>query len=319
MKKYVQTFSPNFSFRKKSLIKRNTEELIKKKRKGIFSYFVIMLFVILAAAFAANYSFAAEETHDAEHTGGGEHPHYSLLHFIAKLLPDGWIPQPMQWKQPDLVLNAYFVVIFLVIFTFLGTRKLQLVPTNNLQSLFELIVESLNNFFAGVIGPHGAKYAPYVSSIFIFILCMNFLGLIPGFQAPTADLNTTIALGFTAVLGVQIIAIKENGFIGYIKHFMGTPIWLAPLQFPLHIIGEMSRALSLSIRLFGNIFGEETVMLQLVTMSAGLLLIAGKIPWLPGQLPMMFLGLLFGLIQALVFSMLTAIYIVTFLEHGEEH
>lgn len=278
-----------------------------------------MLFVILTTIFAANYSAATEETHDAEHNGGEEHPHYSLLHFIAELLPDGWIPQPMKWKQPDLVLNTYLVILCLVVFTFLGTRKLQLIPMSNLQSLFELVVESLNNFFAGVIGPRGVKYAPYASSIFIFILCMNFLGLIPGFQGPTADLNTTLALGFTAVLGVQIIAIKENGFIGYLKHFMGTPIWLAPLQFPLHIIGEISRALSLSIRLFGNIFGEETVMLQLVTMSAGLFLIAGKIPWMPGQLPILFLGLLFGLIQALVFSMLTAIYIVTFLEHSEEH
>ena len=128
--------------------------------------------------------------------------------------------------------------MFLVIFTFLGAKKLQLIPTSKLQILFEIVVESLDNFFSGVIGPRGAKYAPYVSSIFIFILCMNFLGLIPGFQAPTADLNTTAALGFTAVLGVQIIGIKENGFIGYIRHFMGTPIWLAPLQFPLHIIGE---------------------------------------------------------------------------------
>jgi len=283
------------------------------------SVFLIMLFVILAATFTANYSIAAGETDDVEHNGGEEHPHYSLLHFIAKLLPDGWIPQPMRWKQPDLVLNTYLVILCLTVFTFLGSRKLQLIPMSNLQSLFELVVESLNNFFTGVIGAHGAKYAPYVSSIFIFILCLNLLGLIPGFQGPTADLNTTIALGFTAVLGVQIIAIKENGFIGYIKHFMGAPIWLAPLQFPLHVVGEISRALSLSIRLFGNIFGEETVMLQLVTMSAGLLLIAGKIPWMPGQLPMLFLGLLFGLIQALVFSMLTAIYIVTFLEHGEEH
>jgi len=288
---------------------------------------IIILLVIFASTLPANYSFAVEDTHnvehseaqDAEHNGDEEHPHYSLLHFIAELLPEGWIPQPMRWKQPDLVLNAYFVVILLAIFTFLGTRKLQFIPTGKMQCLFELVVESLNNFFAGIIGEQGAKYAPYVSSIFIFILCMNLLGLVPGFQAPTADLNTTIALGVTAVLGVQIIAIKENGIIGYIKHFLGTPIWLGWLQLPLHVVGELSRALSLSIRLFGNIFGEETVMLQLVAMSAGLLLIADRIPWVPGQLPMMFLGLLFGLIQALVFSMLTSIYLVTFLEHDEEH
>ena len=264
---------------------------------------------------------AAAEAHgeggEAGEHGEGDHDvHYSILHFIVKLFPQ--IPQPMKWKQPDLIPNTYFIVLLLSILAIVGTRKLQRVPESGFQNFLEYVVESLGGFFRGVLGESGEKYAPYVCSFFIFILSLNMLGLVPGFQAPTADLNTTLALGITAILGVQIIAIREIGFTGYIKHLMGEPIWLFPLQFPIHVVGELSRALSLSIRLFGNVFGEETVMLQLVAYGAILLPIAGKIPWVPAQLPMMFFGLLFGFIQALVFSLLTAIYIVTFVEHHDE-
>jgi len=262
-------------------------------------------------------SEAHDEGHEAGEHGGEEHPHYSILHFIAVLFP--WIPQPdNQWKQPDLVLNAYFVVLLLSILAILGTRKLQRVPESGLQNFLEYVVESLGGFFGGVLGESGQKYAPFISSIFIFILSLNMLGLVPGFQAPTADPNTTLALGITTVLIVQIIAIKESGFTGYIKHLMGEPLWLFPLQFPIHVVGELSKALSLSIRLFGNIFGEETVTLTLVALGVGLLRIADTIPFIPAHLPMMFLGLLFGFIQALVFSLLSAIYIVMFLEHHDE-
>ena len=153
--------------------------------------------------------------------------------------------------------------------------------------------------------------AYFVMGCFIFILSLNYLGLIPGLQSPTADLNTTLALGVTALIGVHIIAIKENGIPGYLKHFIGDPWWLGPLMFPLHIVGELARAGSLAIRLFGNIYGEETVIFQLTLLGLGI--------WFPVQFPMLFFGLFGGFLQAFVFSILTSIYIVTFLEHGDDH
>ena len=93
---------------------------------------------------------------------------------------------------------------------------------------------------------------------------------------------------------------------------------MAPLMFPLHVVGELARAGSLAIRLFGNIFGEESVIINLTLLGLAIPAIAGKIPWLPIQVPMMFFGLFGGFLQALVFSILTSIYIVTFLDHGED-
>ena len=164
---------------------------------------------------------------------------------------------------------------------------------------------------------HGKKYVPFVGSCFVFILALNYIGLVPGFQSPTADLNTTLALGITAVLGVQIIAIKENGIGGYLKHLIGNPPWLGFLMFPLEVIAQLSRAGSLAIRLFGNIFGEESVLIELTKLGLGILIL-DAIPFVPVQVPMLFFGLFGGFLQAFVFTILTSIYIVLFVTHDDE-
>lgn len=284
--------------------------------------FSLLLSIFFLSTIAFNVGITAETDHDthgeAEHTDEGGHDvHHSWLYPLSRILPDNIVPEPKVWKQPDLIPNTYFVVLLVVLISILATRKLKRLPDSKGQILLEVFVGGLIDFFSGILGEHGKKYVPFVASYFIFILFLSYLGLIPGFQAPTADLNTTLALGVTAVIGVQIIAIKENGVIGYLKHFVGEPWWLGPLMFPLHLIGELARAVSLSIRLFGNIFGEETVIISLTALGLAIPAIAG-IPWFPVQVPMMFFGLFGGFIQALVFSMLTSIYIVTFLEHHDE-
>ncbi len=267
-------------------------------------------------ALAEVYDGAPDSGAQVDHgDDAGQHPHYSWLHPLSRIIP---VPTPTRWQQPDLVLNAYFVVLVIVLVFTIVTRKLNRIPNGKGQTFLELFVGGLIDFFGGILGEHGKKYVPFVGSYFIFILFLNYLGLIPGFQAPTADLNTTLALGITAVIGVHVIAIKENGFVGYLKHFIGDPVWLAPLMFPLHVVGELARAGSLAIRLFGNIFGEESVIINLTLLGLAIPAIAGKIPWLPIQVPMMFFGLFGGFLQALVFSILTSIYIVTFLDHGED-
>ncbi|MCE2415804.1 F0F1 ATP synthase subunit A [Candidatus Poribacteria bacterium] len=182
-----------------------------------------------------------------------ENGHRSLLYPISKLLPDEIIPEPTRWHQPDLIPNTYFAVLVLVLFFIFVTRKLKRIPEGKGQTLLEVFVGSITDFFGGILGDHGKKYIPFVGSYFIFILFLNYLGVIPGLQPPTADLNTTLALGITAVIGVQIIAIKENGIAGYLKHLAGDPPWLGVLMFPLEVIAQLSRAGSLAVRLFGNI------------------------------------------------------------------
>ena len=269
--------------------------------------FYTLFSILVVSLLACSVGLAAEDAHR------------SWLSPISKILPDNIVPEPQRWHQPDLIPNAYFIVLVIALLFILATRKIKRLPEGKGQTLLELFVGGLINFFGGILGEHGKKYVPFVGSFFIFILFLNYLGLIPGFQSPTADLNTTLALGISAVIGVHIIAIKENGLVGYLKHFIGDPPWLGPLMFPLHIIGEVARAGSLAIRLFGNIFGEESVIINLTLLGLAIPAIAGLIPWMPVQVPMLFFGLFGGFLQALVFSILTSIYIVTFLEHDEEH
>ena len=243
--------------------------------------------------------------------------HRSLLYPISRLLPDEMIPEPTRWHQPDLIPNTYFAVLVLVVFFIFATRKLKRIPEGKGQTLLEVFVGGIMDFFGGILGDHGKKYVPFVGSFFIFILFLNYLGVIPGLQPPTADLNTTLALGITAVLGVQIIAIKENGIGGYLKHLAGNPPWLGVLMFPLEVVAQLSRAGSLAVRLFGNIFGEKAVVIELTKLGL-IVLIADAIPIIPVQVPMLFFGLFAGFLQAFVFTILTSIYIVLFIEHGDE-
>ena len=246
-----------------------------------------------------------------------ENGHRSLLSPVSRILPDDIIPEPTRWYQPDLIPNTYFAVLVLVLFFIFATRKLKRIPEGKGQTLLEVFVGSIMDFFGGILGDHGKKYVPFVGSFFIFILFLNYLGVIPGLQPPTADLNTTLALGITAVLGVQIIAIKENGIIGYLKHLIGDPPLMGVLMFPLEVIAQLSRAGSLAVRLFGNIFGEKSVVIELTKLGL-IVLIADAIPIIPVQVPMLFFGLFAGFLQAFVFTILTSIYIVLFIEHDEE-
>ncbi|MCY3740094.1 MAG: F0F1 ATP synthase subunit A [Candidatus Poribacteria bacterium] len=243
--------------------------------------------------------------------------HRSLLYPISQILPDEMIPEPTRWHQPDLIPNTYFAVLVLVLFFILATRKLKRIPEGKGQTLLEVFVGGIMDFFGGILGDHGKKYVPFVGSFFIFILFLNYLGVIPGLQPPTADLNTTLALGITAVLGVQIIAIKENGIGGYLKHLAGNPPWLGVLMFPLEVVAQLSRAGSLAVRLFGNIFGEKAVVIELTKLGL-IVLIADAIPIIPVQVPMLFFGLFAGFLQAFVFTILTSIYIVLFIEHHDD-
>lgn len=241
---------------------------------------------------------------------------------------------------------SWFVILLLVGLAARATAGMRADPAatgppHGLQNFFEMTVEGLTNFVVGILGPHGARYAPLCGTFFIYILANNWIAVVPGFVAPTSTLNMTLALGLTAFCSVQYFAIRENGLKGYLYHFAGSPKdvlgWgLALLMFPLEVIGELVKPLSLSMRLFGNIFGEDTVVIQIALFTLGLggwkivnhhVEQAGAL-WVgvvPLHLPMMAFSLFGGLIQALVFTMLVSIYISLLTshdhdaEHGEAH
>ncbi len=205
--------------------------------------------------------------------------------------------------QPH-VTYAWLVMIVLLVLAKLAVSSLEMVPKGG-QNFFELAITGIEEFMIGVTGEHGRFVFPLIASLGFFILCSNYLGMIPGFFAPTANINTTAACAIIVVVFTHAIGIKFHG-AAYIKHFMGPVWWLTPLIMPIELIGHGARVLSLSIRLFGNVFGEELV-LAILFFLAGLFL---------APLPMMFLGLFTGFIQAFIFCLLSMMYFAGAMEHA---
>jgi len=178
----------------------------------------------------------------------------------------------------------------------------------------QIILEDLVSFLVGVlegnIGPKGRKFLPMLGTLFVFILIGNLMGQIPGLGSPTSNINVTLGCAVTLWLYYHWQGIRANGVVNYIKHFAvmpGVPLVLAPMIFVIEVISHLSRVLSLTLRLFGNIFGEHLVVL----------ILASLVPFLL-PLPIQFLGLIVGPLQAFIFLMLGAIYL-TAATHVDDH
>ena len=227
--------------------------------------------------------------------------------------PVGEIPDPVL-----LFKNAIAVAILLCVLGFLAGRKMKAIPTG-IQALGEYVAEQLNGFTMGVIGPEGKKYTPFVGTIFLYIFLMNIWGVIPGLHSPTANISITLALGLVVFFYVEYESITARGIGGYIKHFAGPVPALAILLFPIEVISELIRPFTLAVRLFGNIFGEDVIIVAL----AGLLAMLG-LKWagfLPTHFPVLILSLLTAFVQAFVFAMLACVYLslATSHDHSGEH
>jgi F-type H+-transporting ATPase subunit a len=175
-----------------------------------------------------------------------------------------------------------------------------LVPESKLtyRNFFEIIAENLYKLVESVIGHHDAPiYYPMIGTLFVFIMVSNLVGLIPGFLPPTDNLNTTLALGFFVFIYYNYAGLKAHG-IGYLKHFLGPMLWLAPLMLVIEIASHIFRPLSLALRLRGNIMGDHIV----------LGVFSSLVPYL---LPVIFygLGVFVAFIQAFVFCLMTMVYI----------
>jgi F-type H+-transporting ATPase subunit a len=208
-----------------------------------------------------------------------------------------------------------FVLPLLAILCWLGTSHMTRVP-GRLQNVLELTVSGLSDFCKSIIGPEYAdRFVNFIGGLFIYIFFMNLWGIVPGMQAATSTVNTTLALAACTFVMTHYAGFRYAG-LGYLKHFAGEPLWLAPLMIPIHLIGELARPLSLTLRLFGNIGGEEKAVAIFVSLG----LATGW--YLPFQLPLSALGIFTSFVQALIFCLLSAVYISGALphaHHGDGH
>ena len=213
---------------------------------------------------------------------------------------------PPSWAGPYLHICMSVVVLLLiaacgaVVIKRLRHPDLYLIPEGRptLINMIEIIIGALLGIMRDVIGPDARRHLPIVGAVFIYILVSNLIGVVPGFACPTENMNTNLACALVVFLYYNYAGIRTHGLRGYVKEMAGPIIWLAPLMFAIELISQLVRPLSLSVRLFGNMFGDHMVLgmfSQLV----------------PVVVPVLFmvLTIFIAFIQAFVFTLLTIVYI----------
>ena len=215
---------------------------------------------------------------------------------------------------PDYIAMLMVIAIALTALSLVVRSRLSVENPGSLQVALEDFIAAFQGLLADFIGPKGPNYLPLVASIFVVILLSNLSGLVPGLMAPTTNLNVTLGCALTVWVYYHYHGFKEQGVVAYLKHFAvppGSPVAMAPLMLLIELIAHAARVLSLSLRLCGNIFGEELV----------IVILASLVPFIV-PLPMMFLGLLTATLQALIFAILTMVYLggaVAVEHHDEAH
>ncbi len=298
--------------------------------------------IALAASIAAPLLVGAQEPagHGAEsaahdtagrdagagvHRGGhgeseGPQKFANFITVIARAFPDA--PWARFLHEFEVVIFSMLIAFLIVLLASLASRDAKVIP-GRFQNAVEMLVERLNDFIVGILGPrHGPRYVPFLGTLFIYILAMNLFGIIPFMDSPTSSLNVTVALALVVFVYSQFIGMRELGIVGYLDHMAGnprTPIsWgLVPLMLPIHLMGELAKPISLSCRLFGNVFGEDMLLVAFVTLGITTLSFLHSPIGLPLQLPFLFLALFTSVLQALVFTVLSTIYILLMLPHDE--
>jgi F-type H+-transporting ATPase subunit a len=211
---------------------------------------------------------------------------------------------------PEPILTATLVALLLIAFAATVHRRLvateaAINPDDGVtaRNIAEAFVESISGLAEGVIGHHSTRYVPLLASFFAFILIANLIGLVPGFAPPTADFNITLGLGVVSFAAYHFYGAKEHG-PKYIKQFLGAVVWLWPLMFVVEVFSHAFRPVSLGIRLFANLFADHQVVEIFTTLT--------KV-----GIPVIFyvLGAFVGVVQAFVFTMLSAIYIALAVSH----
>jgi F-type H+-transporting ATPase subunit a len=205
------------------------------------------------------------------------------------------------WFSMELLVVAVIVVLFAIL-----RSRMSVVKPGKLQHLFEVVYEFVQGQARESIDHGSGKYVPFFGALFIFILFMNLIGVIPGFESPTMTIFVPAGLAVCTFLMYNWWGAREHGLGPYLAHFAGPMPWLAPVLIPIEIISHLARPLSLTIRLFANMFAGEKVTLTFLSLTYLLI-------------PAVFMGLhvFVALLQAFIFMLLTMIYIGAAV--GHEH
>lgn len=206
------------------------------------------------------------------------------------------------------VIFAVLSVMVIAVSRAMSKPESYMVPerTLTLRNTMEMAVEAVLGLIHDTMGEAGKHFIPLIGALAFFIFFSNISGSIPGFVPPTSNINTTAACALVVFFTTHIYGFKVNG-AKYMKHFLGPVWWLSPLMLPIEIIGHLARPLSLSMRLFGNIFGDHKVVATFMALAPLIV-----------PLPMLFMGIFVAIVQTFVFTLLSMIYIGGAIEHHEE-
>ncbi|WP_106225081.1 F0F1 ATP synthase subunit A [Legionella pneumophila] len=192
------------------------------------------------------------------------------------------------------VLTTWFIMMTLFLLAWVSTRRLSLLQPGACQIILESILSTMHDAMKEILPQHVELVFPFITTLWIFILISNLIGVIPGFYSPTADLSVTASLAMITFLSVHWFGIRAEGLRDYLKHYIRP----TPFLLPFHLISEISRTLALAVRLFGNIMSLQLTAL-IVLMIAGFL----------APIPILMLHIIEAIIQAYIFGMLALIYI----------
>jgi F-type H+-transporting ATPase subunit a len=229
-----------------------------------------------------------------------------ILNWIGLPVPHGPIGATFLEKLTAPYLTySWLLMAFLFVVPKLTLGKLELVPGTG-QNFWEALIGGMMDFFTEHLGREKARVLfPVLATFFLYIALANMIGLLPGFMSPTSSINITLAMTIIVWALHHYLGFRAHGW-QYYKHFTGPVALMAPFMFVLELIGNFARLISLSMRLFGNILAKE-ILLAILFMLAGAFF---------APLPILCLGVLVSLIQALVFVLLSVIYCVGAIEHA---
>ncbi|MBN2721350.1 MAG: F0F1 ATP synthase subunit A [Campylobacterales bacterium] len=197
-----------------------------------------------------------------------------------------------------IIAHIFLVLALVLLVSFFATKSMQLVPTGS-QNIMEAYLGGVIAMGKDVIGENLArKYLPLVATIGLFVFFSNVVGIIPGFESPTSNINVTLVLALVVFVYYNFEGIREQGFLKYFAHFAGPVKLLAPLMFPIEIVSHISRIISLSFRLFGNIKGDDLFLWVLLMLA----------PWFM-PLPAYVLLTFSAILQTFIFMILTYVYL----------
>jgi len=204
--------------------------------------------------------------------------------------------------------HTLLVVLIILLVTKMATSNLTIVP-KGMQNVMELYLGGVLSMGKDVVGEkYARKYLPLIATIGLFVFFSNIIGIIPGFESPTSNINFTLPLALVVFFYYNYEGIKRNGIVHYFAHFMGPVPALAPLMFPIEIVSHISRIISLSFRLFGNIKGDDLFLWVLLMLT----------PWIIPLVPMAMLTFM-AFLQTFIFMILTYVYLAGAVLIDEDH